>query len=337
MRRAGTPLAMRAAMRLLPLLVLVCLACAWVACASAPPSPFSTAPPTIDVAFPLRGVPDRGADPAVVLLDLGGQGTCAGALVEADVVLTARRCLALAGADAPCSTTAKQVTSTRDLTTVRVLVGDGVASGVERARGRAALVPDGGALCGADVALLLLDASIDDVAPLVVHATGAAVGDHARTVGYGGGAKLVRDHVPVAAASTRELSLAEAPCDAAPGGPAIDETSGEIVGVLSRGGPSCAAAADGWDVYTRADAFLPLVEAALAQGVASHQAHQAREKKGPVDLGASCAHGADCAAAVCADYAGAQYCSRPCDATDKCPSKYRCMASQQGPTVCVQE
>jgi hypothetical protein len=320
----------------LALLASLSLAFAPAACSSAPPSPFAAGPPSVDVVSALRGVPDRGADPAVVLLDVGGEGLCTGALLAADIVLTARRCTAIVTGDARCPASGPQVASARDLTTIRVLVGDDSASAVERARGRAALVPDGDELCGSDLALLLLDSTIDDIAPFVVRPTGAALGDHVRSVGYANGQKLVRDHVPVAATSSRELSLAEAPCDGTPGGPAIDEASGQLVGVLSRTGPTCDAT-DGYDVDTRADAFLPLIARALAEGDVSHASHQAKQKKGPVDVGASCVHGSDCAAGVCADYAGAQYCTRPCTAVDRCPSKYRCMATAQGPSACIQE
>jgi hypothetical protein len=291
--------------------------------------------PSIDRASPLRGTLDRGADPAVVLLDVGGAGTCTGALLAPDVVLTARRCISLPTGDAACPAVGTQVAGTRDLTTIRVLTGDDVASATERARARAAVVPGGDVLCGADVALLALDATVDDVAPLVVGTTGAAVGDHVRTVAYAGGRKLVREHVAVAAVSSRELSLAEAPCDGPGGGPAIDEVTGQVVGVRSRSGPACTAT-DGYDVDTRVDAFLPLVTQALAAGAVAHGAHLAHEKKSPLDLGSACVRGADCAAGVCVTYASAQYCTRVCGPTDRCPPKTRCMASDDGPSICVE-
>ncbi|HEY8087742.1 MAG TPA: hypothetical protein VIF09_07855, partial [Polyangiaceae bacterium] len=235
---------------------------------------------------------------------------------------------------AECPAAGAQVASSLDVSTVRVLSGDDVVAGVERSRGRALIVPGGDVLCGADVAFLLLESPIDDVAPLVVQPTGAAAGDHARTVGFAGGHKVVRDHVPVVGVSSRELALGEAPCDGVPGGPAISETSGQVVGVLSRGAPACDAAG-GYDVFTRADAFAPMLGAALAQATQSHASHQAKEKKGPVDVGASCTRGADCAAGACVAYAAAQYCTRACDANDRCPARYRCMNSQEGAFSCV--
>jgi hypothetical protein len=305
-----------------------------LACSSVPPEASSMQPPSVDVAAPLRGVADRGADPAVVLLDIDGQGWCSGTLLAPDVVLTARRCIAILAGGEACPASGPQVAGQRDLTTIRVLVGEVAASAVERARVRSAIVADGGVLCGADIAVLALDATIDDIAPLAVHPTGAAVGDHVRSVGYGGGQKLVRDHVAVAATSSRELSLAEAPCDVTPGGPVIDESTGQIVGVLSRTGPACDAP-DGYDIATRADAFASLIEAGLAAGAATTGVHLAKTRKSPIDLGASCDVPTTCAAGACVDYAGAQYCTRACGPTDPCPSKHRCMASIQGPRVCI--
>ncbi|HLK44570.1 MAG TPA: trypsin-like serine protease, partial [Acidimicrobiales bacterium] len=278
---------------------------------------------------------DRGYDPAVVLIDLAGQGWCTGALIESDVVLTARRCIdVLSGADR-CPAVEPHLVGRRDLTTLRVLVGDDAAAAVERARGRDVVMPTSGAICGSDVALLMLDATIDDVAPLAPSADGAAVGDRVRSVGLHAARKVVRDHVRVSVESGTEIELDEAPCAGAPGAIAIG-ASGEVVGVLSRGGPSCAASR-GWDVYVRPDAFAPLVEQAMTMGHAVHASHQAKEKKGPVDLGAGCATGRDCAAGECVSFAGAQYCSLPCSPDDRCPSRCRCMQSQLSTGVCVEE
>jgi hypothetical protein len=292
--------------------------------------------PYVDVAFPLRGVPDPGADPAVVLLDLDGAGHCSGALLASDVVLTARRCVLVAPGDASCPPPGPAIRNDRDLTTIRVLVGDDAGSAVERARGRAVVLPPGDTLCGADIALLLLDSTLDDIAPLVASPTGAAAGDHVRSVSYASGRKLVRDHVPVAAVSATELQLTEAPCDGTPGGPAIDETSGQVVGVLSRSGPACGAS-DGYDVDTRTDAFSGLIATAMAEGTVSHATGQSKQKKGPVDLGASCVHGSDCAAGVCVMNGASQYCTQPCAVHDACPTKNKCMNTQQSFMACVAE
>ena len=59
----------------------------------------------------------------------------------------------------------------------------------------------------------------------------------------------------------REFEVDRATCRGDSGGPAIDIMSGEIVGVVSRGG-SCSA--HGNHVYTRVDAYKRLAQAAFA-------------------------------------------------------------------------
>src|SRR5436190_21433416 len=49
-----------------------------------------TPPPTADRVEIIKGVPDRGRDPSVVAIDIGGEGFCSGALVSPRLVLTAR-------------------------------------------------------------------------------------------------------------------------------------------------------------------------------------------------------------------------------------------------------
>jgi hypothetical protein len=192
-------------------------------------------------------------------------------------------------------------------------------------------------LCGADLALVLLDQPIDDVAPLVVRSTGAARGDHVRTVGYGRAgatqAKLLREHVTVLDTSETELEVAETPMPEG-GGPALDEATEAIVGVVSRGGREASEA-----VYTRPDAFASLIAGALAMSASAPATSTGtlKVKKGPADMGADCTSGADCAAGVCVSAASAtqQYCSRSCGAHDRCPSLYACQRTQEGDQVCV--
>jgi len=317
-----------------PLAILLCAA-ASNACSGSPDSPATLSAPQVDLAWPLRGVPDRAYDPAVVLLAIDGQPSCTGTLLEQDVVVTARRCVEIVLGNDACPA-ADRIQGLRDVSTLHVLVGDDVGTAVDRAQGRAVVTPPGGALCGDDLAFLLLDAPIPDIAPVVVSPTGAALGDHVRTVAFGADRKLVRDHVAVTQATSRELAVAQAPCIGLAGGAIIDDTSGELLGVVSRGGPGCSAP-DGWEIATRTDAFFALVEQVLALGTMSDATDKAKEKKGPIDQGASCDLGSQCAAGACVTYNGAQYCTRACDPTDRCPSTTRCMTTAQSTTVCVAE
>ncbi|HTB73554.1 MAG TPA: trypsin-like serine protease [Polyangiaceae bacterium] len=295
--------------------------------------------PSADIVAPPPGVDDRGDDPAVVAIDVDGAPPCAGALVAPDVVLAARHCVSLpVGPSACAADDGGPPPPLRAAGSLHILVGDDIGTAVLRARGRDILVPGAASMCGADIALILLDVPIDDVQPLVVRPTGAAQGDHLRTVGWrlpleGGRApKILRDHLLVAETSSTELELEESA--GAGGGPAIDETTAEVLGVFSRSAddPSLA-------VYTRTDAFVGLVESALAasESVVAASRGLRKPKKGAADMGANCAAGAECAAGVCVSVSGGlgQYCSRGCGAYDKCPTHFRCQRSQSGSQVCT--
>ena len=290
--------------------------------------------PSIDEAMPLKGVADRGVDPSVVAIDIAGTALCTGALLASDVVLTARRCLYAIPADDPCPANGVQGAARRSPADLHVLVGEDLVTAEDRARAFEFVEPPGDALCGSDVAVLLLDTPIDDRVPLAMRPTAAAIGDHLRSVGFDVQQKLVRDHVQVTSTTATELSLDEATCRTAPGTPAIDEATGALVGIYSRGAPACEALG-AEDVYSRLDT-ASFVDDALALGRKATAAHAAKEVKGPVDMGASCAEGEDCAAGVCASYGGAEYCSRTCGPHDKCPAHFRCMQSVQGPSACVE-
>ncbi len=299
-------------------------------CSGASTPPPGSLGPSVDQANPVEGVPDREADPAVVAVRIDGEGLCTGALLAPDLLMTARRCVDALVANEACPSTS----GPRPASSLHVLVGEDLATAVERARGYQILEPSVTQICGDDVAIVVLDATIDDRVPLVVRATAPATGDHLRTVGFDARHEVVRDHVLVAATSPAEFSLEEVPCLTSPGAAAIDETTGELVGVLSRSDPGCEAPG-GRTIYTRLDDQALLVEGALAFSPKAHASGAAKEKKGPVDMGASCSRGADCAAGTCVTYGGSQYCSRTCSAHDKCPAHFKCMQSTEGPLVCV--
>jgi trypsin len=293
----------------------------------------STAAPAVDIVAPPYGVPDRGFDPAVVAVDFGGTSPCAGVLLAPDVVLTARHCVMIVVGPLHCPGGVAQA-SPRTPGSLRILVGDDASIAIERARARDVLVPPDADLCAADVAALLLDRAIDDVKPLLVRPTGAARGDHVRTVGFtsGSGAhhstKLLRDHLAVFDTTPTDLRIEETASDNG-GGPALDESTEEVLGVLSTGDGDVS-------IYARADAFASLVASALAESPSASSARgAARPKKGPADMGANCVEGADCAAGVCVADGPRQYCSRTCSSDDRCPARFRCERSDHGQDICV--
>jgi hypothetical protein len=306
-----------------------------LACSAEASPPASTASVTVSEVVALRGVPDRGMDPAVVAIEVGESGVCTGVLIAPDVVLTARHCTATVSADATCPARGPQVVAQLDPASLHVLMGDSVGSALAVAQGLDVFVPGTDVLCGADIALVLLDRPVTTVTPAIVAGVGVAKGQHVRTVGYGGssGEKLLREHVPVIESEASELVVGESPCIGAGGAPAFSESTGHVVGVLARFGP-CDGATP-YDVYTRADVFYPLVEQALASSVDAGKKQSTTDTKDPTDLGGACFTGADCGAGVCIDTGSSEYCSEACSATDKCPTDYKCVL-MGGDEVCVQ-
>jgi hypothetical protein len=272
----------------------------------APTGAFAQAP-IAEVAAPVAGVADRGSDPAVVAVERAGAVVCAGALVAPDVVLTARHCVTASGVDL----------------FVRAAQGGAAAP---RSAVRAVATPPSEPSGALDIALLLLDTPIDGVVPLAVRPTGVALGDHVRTVTFDGvtpGVPSVRDHVPVVAESATEALLDEVPCAVGCGGPAIDEATAAVVGVLSR--PAPGDGGPGGDIAARTDVVLSFVAGVVAEsGAAVASGSSLRTTKGPVDFGATCGGAADCAAGVCVLDGPKRYCSRSCGAADRCPARSRC-------------
>ncbi|HEY4014674.1 MAG TPA: trypsin-like serine protease [Polyangiaceae bacterium] len=315
-------------------------ACFGAACSGgigASPAPSSA--PTFLQATPLAGIPDRGDDPAVVAIDAGGPAVCTGTLIAPDAVLTSRRCVSVTSLASSCPDGGPAVVAMLAPESLRVLAGDTATGVEERARGRQVVIEDDAVACGDDVAVLLLDTPIDDIQPLAVRPTGAAQGDALRTVEYatiaGGSApvRLVRDNALVTDVSPASLTVAEA-CAKGGGGPAIDEASVEVVAVASLPAGCGAAAAE---LYTRADVVLPFVADTLARDALepATSTGQEKTKKGDIDVGAACVRAEDCAAGVCVTDGQREYCSRTCDAHDRCPTHWRCQRSMEGPWICT--
>jgi hypothetical protein len=334
-----------------------------VACSSGydPPAPSSSAgaadaSPSVQVDSTeiVSGVADRGRDPAVIAIDIGGEALCSGSLIAPRVVLTARHCVSDTSESVACPAQGAQITSNRSPKTLSILLGDDASSATLVAQGKAVVVPKSDVLCDHDIAAIVLDRDVDGVSFIKVSKTGAVKDHYVRAVGYGettdngpAGSKLLREHVKIDTVTAAEFEVGEATCNGDSGGPALDETSGELLGVVSRGGPSCEGAGV-HNIYTRADAFAAdVIAEALSEakeadsdpdaGVYSppskSDAGTSSSKPG-TDMGASCTKGADCSTGVCVKNGSAEYCSRTCGSGDRCPNGYHC-TSVSGKEVCI--
>jgi hypothetical protein len=213
---------------------------------------------------------------------------CSGALVAPNLVLTARHCVSRAVTATPScdargrSHNGDHLANDADPADIAVYVGSKVRPDQDLpwAHASRTLHPTGKVLCDADVAFIVLDRPITNVTvlPIRLHSP-VEPGDVVVPVGFGGGpanavgVRVARDRSlvlatgPAANSETgavlgpREFEVDSATCRGDSGGPAIDIRSGEIVGVVSRGG-SCSA--PGNHVYTRVDAYAKLAGAAFA-------------------------------------------------------------------------
>jgi secreted trypsin-like serine protease len=217
----------------------------------------------------VRGVRARGRHPAVVALLTASGGICSGALIAPDVVLTARHCVSLVTPEIVCPSAANHVLLDLPPSSITVVVADDVRGASAAARGARTLSFPSRNLCGADLALLVLDRALRGIDPIPVDTRAMPdMGDTVTVVGYGRrgdsaragvGVRFLREAVPVRSGTRAEFVTGEGPCNGDSGSPALDGHTGRVVGVLSRGTERCVGP-DANAVWTRAWVARTLLE-----------------------------------------------------------------------------
>ncbi|WP_177174509.1 trypsin-like serine peptidase [Oceanicella actignis] len=189
---------------------------------------------------------------AVGRLNLAGRGFCTATLVAPDLIATAAHCL-------------RHPVSGRALAPERLhfLLGHDRGRHAAYRRGRAALSPPGASGRAEDVAVVVLDAAVDEAPPLALGPLSAATSPLALTVGYGVDRPEALSIQHGCRILARRGALMRIGCAAPPGSsgaPLIARGAAGpfLAGVIVARGP------DGHALAVAAEALAPLIARARA-------------------------------------------------------------------------
>lgn len=234
------------------------VASAIIACGGSPSSAVGEGEHAI-----IKGTASDESQNAVVLLVMidrgeGGIGQCTGTMLAPNLVLTARHCVSTTQEGIACKADGTPIAGGR-ISKNKAAADIYVVTGTQRptrpeANGQGAklILNDATNLCNNDIALVVLKEPIPNVPIMPVRLDGPAVkGELLTAVGWGVTDKTQspttrqqRTGIPVTAGAgdsreqtgPSEFGVGESICSGDSGGPAIAETTGAIIGVVSRGG-----------------------------------------------------------------------------------------------------
>ncbi|GAC1352749.1 MAG: hypothetical protein NVS3B20_22850 [Polyangiales bacterium] len=289
-------------------------------------------------------------------------GFCSGVLVAENLVLTARHCVSrtVPGGIA-CSKDGKPlvgggVLSEHRPEDLQILVGTSVRLKFQ-AKGVKIVHSDATNLCNSDLALIELDTKIAGAKLAQIRLdTPPIKGETITAVGWGvsnnssGASRRHRKNIPVVAVGPTtvglvgaigdaEFAIGEGICSGDSGGPAFDDLTGAVVGVVSRGGngaapdpkmPSapCVDLADRAtrNIYTRTDGFKDLILSAFAE-VGSEPWLEGGPDPRKAKFGEVCEGPDSCRSNLCIEAGGKRFCSSKCALDTPCPDAFTCQVA----------
>jgi MYXO-CTERM domain-containing protein len=319
----------------------------------------------------INGVASDASDDSALLIPLfiGNQfvGSCSGSLIAPNLVLTARHCVSKTDEGAICHVDGTPINggvvySDHPAKDIGVITGTQIKFDLD-GQGTQIFVPPSDTLCNSDIALVLLDRNIAAPIAQLRLGSGPVAGEMLRAVGWGesnnsaGFERRRREHIPILtvgpddepfgeSVGAREFQVGESICSGDSGGPAFAESTGAVVGVVSRGGnglmptqqnPTAGCVDQGdyvtLNIYTRVDGFTDLLTQAFAAAGTDPWLEGGPDPK-KAKINEACASNEDCRSALCLEPEKAGYCSQTCDGTPgSCPDPLTCQ-KDNGALVC---
>lgn len=231
---------------------------------------------------------DGPSNGAVVALRVG-DGTkadlCSATAIAPNVLLTARHCISKSVTKVVVcnsngdSENGDHFGDDHPLSDIRIFTGSKPDfTGVAAASVKNIVRPDGKTVCNKDIALLVLDRPLENVTPMPVRLSRpVGIQETIRSVGYGrndsgsSGTRLRKTGVVVRAVGPglspsetalgdNEFEVGMSICHGDSGGPAISQSTGAVIGVVSRGG-ECGE--DFGHIYIETSGFSDLITQAI--------------------------------------------------------------------------
>lgn len=331
----------------------------------------------------INGVPSTAEQDYAIglaLLDASGQymGGCSGSLIAENLVLTARHCVSQTASEGvACTSTGKPVGGSGGVTgdyqpkQLAVLIGPTLDVGGGgfnpkfAAKGVKIFHTSVNNLCNNDIALILLDTKIvgAKLAKLRLD-TPPVAGELMTAIGWGVAnntssqipSRRTRADIPIlkvgpanlgasGGLGPNEFEIAEGICSGDSGGPAVAQTTGAVIGVVSRGGNGNPAAdpnnpvsscvnmtgTDGTkytasNFYTRIDGFKDLIATAFQEAGAEPWLEGQPDPR-KAKFGEPCDGPDACQSALCIGVGAGTQCSATCDPATPCPTGYSCVSA----------